>query len=661
MSPLLAALGGGPTFFTAHHAGRGVVLLFVASLVLVPPLACHAVWLLARRFHRRAGLAVLLVLIGGLGALALSGAVPYLRHLSLPAFAAVTAALATAIGILYVSTHAARRLTAATWFSPIVFLLVFLLASPASAIFFSKAEQVSDVTIEAPVSLVMIVFDEFPLAAILGEDLEIDRRRFPGFSQLADLSTWYRGATTVSRATHRAVPALLTGRLPAADTESLPTADAHPRNLFRMLAGTHEFSISETITSLCPGRLCRTEGPRWSQMWRDTAIVAGHALLPERWASSSLPPIGDRWADFHADRPGWPSLWDAGDHALARNRPRSLESFVDRVDGIAPPTLHFAHIVLPHRPYTYLPDGRTYLGNNNTPEGAILNFGSSDGPWAEHGGVMAQMRQRLLLQLQMVDREMARLADQLTTPEHQQTMVVLVADHGVSLEASTLPRHPDAEFPDPIASVPLFVRYPGQRTGAVVDGPAEITDIVPTVADVMGAAPGPDWEFDGASLLDPIPARDRALHDDPPIPVRANVDLRRMVDDFNATPIGRPDDPSNLFALGPASALAGRRATDIPSIARGPGLSAARVDRGRGRDGPEAVSASLVEFTISGVPKAEWGLAVIDGVVAGTGPVYESDDGYRFAAMVDPQLLGAAGGRDVQVALWRESGEIVLL
>ena len=60
----------------------------------------------------------------------------------------------------------------------------------------------------------MVVFDEFPLTSLLDEHYQIDSVRYPHFAALAEQSTWFRNATTVSGDTVVAVPSLLTGQYP---------------------------------------------------------------------------------------------------------------------------------------------------------------------------------------------------------------------------------------------------------------------------------------------------------------------------------------------------------------------------------------------------------------------------------------------------------------
>ena len=133
----------------------------------------------------------------------------------------------------------ARRFTAVDLllrylgFAPLLFLGLFLLASPSSRLLSADdagAARGVSIGVEAPV--VFVVLDEVPLASLMSPDGSIDRTRFPSFARLAESSTWYRNATSISPFTHDSVPALLTSKDPKKG--GLPTSADHPDNLFTL-------------------------------------------------------------------------------------------------------------------------------------------------------------------------------------------------------------------------------------------------------------------------------------------------------------------------------------------------------------------------------------------------------------------------------------------
>ena len=128
-------------------------------------------------------------------------------------------------------------------------------------------------TIEIPIiksdtPIIMIVFDELPLSTLIAEDNKIDSALFPGFSLLAQSSTMFTNAVSVAEYTTRAVPALLTGIYPASKSDEsgvnksvedwvgMPSYIYHPKNLFTALSGRYDLRVFETVTTLCPDKLC---------------------------------------------------------------------------------------------------------------------------------------------------------------------------------------------------------------------------------------------------------------------------------------------------------------------------------------------------------------------------------------------------------------------
>ena len=145
-----------------------------------------------------------------------------------------------------------------------------------------------------------IILDEFPLASILDGDGEINADRYPGFAELASVTTWYRNASSTYNNTHRAVPDQLTGVISPGD--QLPRYQDHPRNVFTLFGGVIPIERYESVTDLCPPSVCDPPPPRpLSQAFRDAAIVYGHRVLPPA-GRDHLPAIDTSWGDFGAER-----------------------------------------------------------------------------------------------------------------------------------------------------------------------------------------------------------------------------------------------------------------------------------------------------------------------------------------------------------------------
>jgi hypothetical protein len=172
------------------------------------------------------------------------------------------------------------------------------------------------------------------------------------------------------------------------------------------------------------------------------------------------------------------------------------------VDGLEPetkPTLYMMHLLMPHYPWRYLPDGKQYGSSLG-----IDGLGSDGDTWTTDPWVVEQGWQRHILQAGFTDRLMGQLIARLkATGVWNKALVVVTADHGVSFIPGQHRRTvTPANFSD-IASVPLFVKLPHQTTGRIDDGDVDTTDIVPTIADVLGVKLPAGYHVDGRSLLGP--------------------------------------------------------------------------------------------------------------------------------------------------------------
>ena len=122
------------------------------------------------------------------------------------------------------------------------------------------------------------------------------------------------------------------------------------------------------------------------------------------------------------------------------------------------------HILMPHYPWRYLPDGKQYGSSLG-----IDGLGSDGDTWTTDPWVVDQGWQRHLLQAGFTDRLLGQLVSKLKAEGiWNKALVILTADHGVSFLPGQHRRSvTPANFSD-IASVPLFVKLPapGQRAGS---------------------------------------------------------------------------------------------------------------------------------------------------------------------------------------------------
>ncbi len=484
VQPVFDVLGRSAEFFAAHAATPTDVIGFTLALYLAPPLLATACIAGAAAFAPRIAHLLEASIVGLLFGL-VCGLVG-LRFFD--AQAALWLVLAIAGGLAAAGSHArfenARTLASAIGLMSPVVPLLFLFSSPVASLLRPVPDALPEHAVRAPsVPMVVLLFDELPLLSLLNGERRIDAIRFPHFAALAETSDWFRNATTVSDGTSLAVPSILTGR--RATGRQLSNFASHPENLFTWLTPTHTIRARESSTSLCPASLCRglrgAPTIRLSDIASDAGIVALRTLLPDSLLDG-VPPIDDRWAGF--------AIEESFD-----------EQFRDFTAGFRPgrgATLDYLHVNLPHAPWEYLPSGQTHVAADagRNPRGLEGNA------WSEHGEHALRGHQLHLLQVGYADRLLGEwMAAMRDLGVFDDTLIVVVSDHGVSFEPGQPWRSVTAENHVELMAIPLFIKAPAQREGRIFDHNVETIDLLPTLADLLDVEL--PWAVDGASALDP--------------------------------------------------------------------------------------------------------------------------------------------------------------
>jgi len=482
--PVFSVFEDAPEVFLLAGAGRATIIVFALALTLGPPLVA---WLTEWLVGRAGGPSYrTLAHIGLLAATAGVAAVEVAKEATSPNTARLLPlGLAVSGGVAVALWHHPRRVSLARYlaFAPVLFLVVFLFVSPVSGLIRGDPGEVADVEVGNPVPIVMLVVDELPTVSLLDGEGRVDASLFPGFAELAERSTWFRNHTTVSPITPSALPALVTGNYPESIRPAAVSAE-FPHNLFNLLGATYDLNVTETVTRLCAAELC----PDIEQ-----ASVAG-ALR------SLLGTANDVFGSIASPGAARESLSFSVEAAPTDSEaPARFDRFVDSLgpSGQAP-RLDYAHLLLPHQPFDLTPDGRRYDAPD-PPRGA--EFGDwFDQPSADGG------RQRHLWQLQLTDNKLGALLDRLDElGTFDESLLVVTADHGIAFTADAPTRGVAEANYHEVLWTPLFIKLPGQTDGAVRDDVVEIIDVLPTVADIVDVES--PWETDGASVVDPDPAR----------------------------------------------------------------------------------------------------------------------------------------------------------
>jgi hypothetical protein len=649
VQPLFDLLRHNADFFIARGNTSGDILRFSIGLVVVPPAVMLAVEAFAGAVARPLRTAVHAVLVAVLAAaVALEALKRVLPGDALPIVAAALVGAAFAAGCARAAPMRSFLTVLAP--APLVFLALFLAFSAISELMHPEAQLATASGPPARTPVVLVIFDELPGISLMGPGHRIDAERYPSFAQLADESTWYRNATTVSDSTTRAVPAILSGLRPG-EHRRLPTSRSWPRNVFTLLGARYDLHVVEPVTDLCPIATCpegRSAGAarRLRSLVSDLTVVSGHLLLPDglaRW----LPPIDRGWADFTGAEQGTVG-------ALGRQRsPGGLRTdwwatnvaAAERGIEVRPPRAgrppaYVVHFLLPHVPWRYLPSGVRYPepGPNDIP-GLISGVG-----WGPNAGLVRQGWARHLLQVGFADRLVGRLRANLERAGlWDRALVVVTADHGGSFRPAEARRPIDtANFAD-VAGVPLFVKRPFQREGRTDDRMARTIDILPTIAQTVGGARG--WRFDGAPLDRPrddttLTVNNHNERRDHTLGVAAFLRARdaQLARQLELFPPGR----ESLLRIGPARQLLGRAVSGLPRVAATDTGAVDRAPAYQRVDPATGVVPVLVTGRLAGREPAGLTIALaVDGRIRATTRSYRQDGRTRFAALVPPGALPA--------------------
>jgi len=492
--PLLDLVKGNPEFLTVHQCrGWDVTILAVALLALLPLVLSTVAWLVGL-IHAKTGLIIQGVILGGLFALIL---MPLIDKIS-PINGWTTIALAflgaASLALLFVRFNFLSQNLSFLALAIPLFLFIFLSSGPIRQIIFPEALPSVSPGQEITSPVVMIIFDEFPVASLMSLGHELDCDLFPNFCRLAEHSTWYRNATSISGSTLRAVPSILSGIFP--QWKETPTLAYYPENIFTLLGSSHRVSALETLTSLCPDELKSVPVPGLSErldlLFEDLFVLYQHIVVPEFWCEK-LVPVSNKWGNFLDSE-------ESGNSSGNREvRVEELENFVSSMVVGDKPNLMVAHVLLPHNPYRFFPDGTIYNWRKKVP---VL----PDGTWGRDKVMMAHSYRRHILQVVQTDRMLGHLLDRLEELEiFDDAAIVITADHGTSFRTGRNRRRFNVSTEDhggneaDIMCVPLFIKLPGQDSGVIDDRFVQTIDIMPTLASALGIKT--ELSFDGFDLM----------------------------------------------------------------------------------------------------------------------------------------------------------------
>ena len=655
--PLLDVTGKAPDFFLFHRADRTEILLLVAAIVALPAIG---LWLLEVAARLLAGerlrrLLHLALLTGLLCVLALEVGKKLLpirgKRLLL---AAVLAGLL--VGLLYQRWPALKLWLRYLAPAPLVFALVFVTMSPTAALILPSRSASGTVPVQtrpgSPLPpVVMILFDEFPLESLLDSRGQIDRRVYPNLATFASGATWYRNATGISGWTPYALPAMLDGRWPAKNQAgAVPNAGDYPDNLFTMFGRHYNLKVFETITQLCPTDRCGQTGTRsgFGTVAKETAKLYRNIISPVDVAADA--------ASVGQDPTLKPT--DKGPTAYFGNlkfdQVRRVDQFASSINAGDPqPSLYFLHLLLPHTPWKYLPDGRVYNS------GSLPNAAVNQDQWPP--AVQQLNRKRHLLQLAYTDTVIGRVIDRLKQQGlWDKSLVVMTADHGEGFTPGSGTRRLGPKNADDLLWVPMFVKRPGQTEGRVDDRNWEHVDLLPTVADIVGLTI--PWKVDGVSQAGPPgrEATDKTFYNEPgqPLTRPGPPYFRQVLQGVTDTVIkAHQNGERGFYQFGDTSDWIYRSPQELGQVG-GPTVTAKLRDWDLfDTVDPKASAVPLLlvgDLTSGTPPPGATMVAVVNGQIAATGGFFamEPDDPVVTFGAMTPDFLYKPGPGHPQIQLY---------
>jgi hypothetical protein len=492
--PVLDFLGRNMDVFAVRASPRADVVAVALLLTVGIPAALGMLVAVLHRVARRIGVLVHALLLTALLSLLALRLLDGRPSLSARPAALLAVALAAAVAgvVLYLRSSSVRSFVRVGVVAPVGFLLLFALFTPARGLLAPAYAEEAAAAVLTPTPVVLVMFDGLPVVSLLDARERVDARLFPHFARLQEEATWFRNATSHSPSTRSALPGMFSGR------HAKPSEARDTRTLFELLPDEYRIVAYEPLLRLCPEERCDTvvrRAPwreRWPRLARDVGLLGLHALAPDA-VRDRLPPAEDALGAFAGGRPDHDVDDDEGHHAawdwfLAELRPDDRDA------------LHFFHWMKPHWPWLHLPTGQASAPPPAEPHGGYV-FREWEDDW-----LRTAQWQRQLLQVGYVDLLLGQLLEALEDAgTYDDTLLVVASDHGEAFTVGEPIRAPTTGNLGELAYVTLFVKEPGQREGRVVDAPAELVDVLPTVADVLGLeVPGP---LDGRSLRDELPAR----------------------------------------------------------------------------------------------------------------------------------------------------------
>ena len=473
--PIYVNIASGPEALTSYGLRRFDVLILIGLVSLLGPALITLAELILRRISGERPRRIVHGLIIGL----LLGLVlwRWLLETGVPAVVRglLPVAVAGLTGWLYERTELIRNFALMLSFATLVVIGAFAVDYPIRDELLPHEAKTATPGINRDTPVVLVVFDELPLAALERPDGKIDPR-FRTFSMLSRKATWYPDAISVADQTTFALPSILTGQNPYSAGGNKPPSPGlanYPDSICRIAGdGGYRIHAYEPVTDLCPSQ--------WGLGTKLSATLSRAVGVDDPFSTADLVPGGLDERVARAFSSLFPQPW--GEYREGRRE--AFRQFNAKLPG-GQRSLSVLHIALPHVHWIYSPDGTTYDELRPSTDPLLIN--------PPTGGENDRNAQQMLLQLAFTDRELGRLVARMKAEgTWDESIFIVTADHGAGFQPNGSRRILDIRNAGWVVPVPLFIKFPGQERGKLVTGTVDGRDIVPTIMATLGlrALPG---------------------------------------------------------------------------------------------------------------------------------------------------------------------------
>ncbi len=672
LSPLYGVLSKEPNFFLAHSSEPVDFFLMIGMISFVFPIVIALIVSLILYPLTKNKVFFEGVFVAPLAVIVL---LPFVKNvMGESVFGSILAAMLIGLAFSFfygnfkVPKYFLNYISPAILVFPTLFLFepkIFVLAVPE----YTEADY-PKISIPSNTPVVFILFDEFPLAPILDKGLNIDAQAFPNFNRLSKISYWYRNASTNYAFTGPSIRSVLTGMWQ--DNSRFGTYKYFPNNLFTLLGNNYQVEAHESALRLCPPTICLIhQGSKETEsneiFWKDIAAIYLNLILPQP-KSFNVPGVSQGYKNFWGrentvsnEKVSFvrkdfviPFLAPEFKQRQVDGREDIYEHFLESLNSNTGKNFFFLHILYPHNPYRFLSSGKKY-----DLSGEFDNIGMNEehpkgGMWSNNTALISFQNQKLINQLGYTDYLVGKLLDRLEeTNLLDPSLFILAADHGVSIKEGGFRREIGVKSLGDIASIPLFIKLPGQEEGTISDLPATLLDVLPTLKDVLGVEV--PWELAGNSLLNyPSGTRERIIHDSIIRPFPVSSDLKKSLLDgvkrkqalfgkFEGWEKFRLyDEKGRSFMDKPVSEFVTQSMSNIE----------VQLDSGSHIETKPGFLPAIVQGKITGIDdKAKWTILIaVNNIFRAVSPITNIDDRDSILSLL-PEIAFQEGANEVDIYL----------